>query len=129
VLLVLVVFKQALAPPSCFVEEQTLGSALANLFATVRVQTVVRAMSRELWFNGATLVGVVPAACLFLGTRGIRRPACAGARAAWPVMGVMALIYAVAYLVSPKDLVWQLTTSLDRLVVQLVPTLVWSSMM
>jgi hypothetical protein len=129
VLLVLVVFKQALAPPSYFVEEQTLGTAVANLFATARVQTVVSAMSRELWFNGATLVGVVPAACLFLATRGIRRPADAGARAAWPVMGVMALIYAVAYLVSPKDLVWQLTTSLDRLVVQLVPTLAWASMM
>ena len=45
---------------------------------------------------------------------------------AMPAMMAMVAIYAIAYLVSPKDLSWQLTTSLDRLIVQLVPTLAWS---
>ena len=32
-------------------------------------------------------------------------------------------------LASPKDLGWQLATSLDRVVVQMVPTIVWAAMM
>jgi hypothetical protein len=30
--------------------------------------------------------------------------------------------------VTPKDRAWQLKTSLDRLIIQLVPTLAWSIM-
>jgi hypothetical protein len=41
-------------------------------------------------------------------------------------MAAMLAIYTLAYLVTPKDLAWQLKTSLDRLFVQLVPTLAWS---
>ena len=43
-------------------------------------------------------------------------------------MVAMLAIYAMAYLVTPKDLAWQLKTSLDRLVVQIVPTLAWAIM-
>ena len=57
---------------------------------------------------------------------GIRAPAPAAARVAAPAMLMMLAIYGVAYLVTPKDLAWQLKTSIDRVVVQLVPTLAWA---
>ena len=50
------------------------------------------------------------------------------ARAAAPAMAVMIAIYAVAYLATPYDVAWQLKTSLDRVVVHIVPTLAWSMM-
>lgn len=129
VLVALLVFKRVLAPPSYFVAEQSLAGAAANLFTAARLHAVATAMARELWFSGATVVGVVPAMALIVGTRGMARPADAGARAAWPVMAAMIVAYMAAYLVSPKDLGWQLATSLDRVVMQMVPTIVWAAMM
>jgi hypothetical protein len=40
----------------------------------------------------------------------------------------MVVVYGAAYLASPLDLAWQLRTSLDRVVLQLVPTVVWAAM-
>jgi hypothetical protein len=128
VLILVVVFKQAFAPPSYFVAEQSFGQAMARLLDAGRARFVATAMARELWFSGATVVGVIPFLAAFAVVRGVRAPAPAAARAALPAMAVMAAIYGLAYLVTPKDLVWQLNTSLDRVVVQLVPTMAWSVM-
>jgi hypothetical protein len=128
VLIVVVVFKQALAPPSYFVAEQTLGQAAASVLDAGRVRFIATAMARELWRTGATVVGVIPFLAAFAVVRGVRAPAPAAARAAVPAMMAMAAIYGLAYLVTPKDLVWQLNTSLDRVVVQLVPTIAWAVM-
>ena len=86
-------------------------------------------MARELWLSGATMVGVLPAACALLLIRGIRRCSDVGAIVAWPVTAAMLVVYGAAYLASPLDLAWQLRTSLDRVVLQLVPTIVWAAMM
>jgi hypothetical protein len=126
VVLAVVVFKQTLAPPSYFVAEQTLAQAAASLFDASRAQLVATSMAQEIWRTGATVVGVIPFLCVFAAARGVRASASGAARAAVPAMTAMIVIYAIAYLVSPKDLSWQLQTSLDRLIVQLVPTLAWS---
>jgi hypothetical protein len=128
ILVMVVVFKQTLAPPSYFVAEQTLAQAAASLFNASRAQLVGSSMVRELWLAGAVLVGVIPFLAVFAAVRGVGAPAPAAARAAAPAMAAMIAIYAIAYLVTPKDLAWQLKTSLDRVVVQLVPTLAWSVM-
>lgn len=128
ILVMVVVFKQTLAPPSYFVAEQSLGQAGASLFNAARAQLVGSSMAREIWLSGATVVGVIPFLCVFAAVRGVRAPAPVAARAAAPAMAAMIAIYALAYLVTPKDLTWQLKTSLDRLVVQIVPTLAWSIM-
>ena len=114
VLIVLIVFKQTLAPPSYFVAAQSLGDALSRVFVRARALDVTVAMARELWLSGATMVGVLPAACALLLISGIRRSSDAGAIAAWPVTAAMVVVYAAAYLASPLDLAWQLRTSLDR---------------
>lgn len=128
VLVMVVVFKLALAPPSYFVAEQTIAQAAASLFDASRAQLVASSMAREVWLSGATIAGVIPFLFAFAALRGVGAPAPAAARAAVPAMAAMMAIYAIAYLVSPKDLAWQLQTSLDRLIVQLVPTLAWSIM-
>jgi hypothetical protein len=128
VLVMIVVFKQALAPPSYFLAEQSLGQAGASLFDASRAQVIASAMARELWFSGAPAIGVLPFLGIFGAIRGIKAPAPAAARAALPAMTAMIVIYALAYMVTPKDLVWQLKTSLDRLVVHVIPTLAWSIM-
>jgi hypothetical protein len=128
ILVMVVVFNRTLAPPSYFVAEQSLGQAWASLLNASRAQLIGSAMARELWLAGATVVGVIPFLCVFAAVRGVRAPAPPAARAAAPAMAAMIAIYAIAYLVTPKDLAWQLKTSLDRLVVQIVPTLAWSIM-
>ncbi len=128
ILVMVVVFKQTLAPPSYFVAEQSLGQAMASLVDASRARLLASAMARELWLAGGTVVGVIPFLCVFAAVRGVRAPAPAAARAAAPAMAVMVAIYAIAYLVTPYDLAWQLKTSLDRVVVQIVPTLAWSIM-
>jgi hypothetical protein len=126
VVLMVVYFKLALATSSYFVEEQSLAGAGASLLDASRLRLVAESMGRELWLTGARTVGVIPFLCAYLVIAGIRAPAPAAARIAAPAMLVMLAIYAVAYLVTPKDLAWQLKTSIDRVIVQLVPTLVWS---
>jgi hypothetical protein len=126
VLLVLLVFKQTLAPPSYFVEEQTLAQALTKLSDVGRIRFVARALGGELWLTGGSLVGVVPVVAVFAALRGLDGRAPSAARWAAPVMILMLVTYGLAYAITPKDLVWQLKTSLDRVVMQLVPTLVWS---
>lgn len=128
VVLLVIVFKQAFAPPSYFVAEQSLGQAVARLLDGGRISFVVTAMARELWLAGATVVGVIPFLGAFAAVRGVRGPAPAAARAAVPAMACMTAIYVLAYLVTPKDLAWQVNTSLDRVVVQLVPTIAWAVM-
>jgi hypothetical protein len=128
VLIVLIVFKQTLAPPSYFVATQSLGDAVSRVFVRARALDVTVAMARELWLSGGTMVGILPAVGALLLISGIRRPTDAGAIVAWPVTAAMVVVYGAAYLASPLDLAWQLRTSLDRVVLQLVPTVVWAAM-
>ena len=128
VLVVVLVFKSTMAPASYFVADRSLGEAVAGLFNAARAELVARAMARELWLTGASLVGVIPFLCAFAAVRGVNAAAPGAARAAAPAMAVMIAIYAMAYLATPYDVAWQLKTSLDRVVVHIVPTLAWSMM-
>jgi hypothetical protein len=122
-LVAIAIFKVGFAPPSYFTAEQSLGEAIASLLDPDRMALVGRSVARELWLTGATIVGVLPILAAFAVVRGIDRQAPAAARFAVPAIGVLLTVYVVAYLVTPKDLAWQLRTSVDRVVLQLVPTL------
>ena len=126
VLLVILLFKVVLAPASYFTAEQSLAQAAGSLVDAERLRLVSFAFGREMWLTGATLAGVLPFLAAFAVVRGIDAGAPSAARAAVPAMLVVLGVYMVAYLVTPKDLAWQLRTSLDRLVLQVVPTLAWS---
>jgi hypothetical protein len=126
VVVLILCFKQSLAPPSYFVAEQSAQQALQRLADVERIRLVFGEVARELWLAGARHVGVIVFLAFFVAVRGIDRQAPAGAKAGTLAMIAMMAIYLVAYLITPKDLAWQLKTSLDRLVVQVVPTLAWS---
>ena len=126
VLVAVVVFKTALAPPSYFTAEQSLGQAVERLMDLDRMRLVGAALRREVWLTGATIVGVLPFLAVFAAVRGVDPAAPAAARAAVPAMLILLGVYAVAYLVTPKDLAWQLRTSLDRLAIHVLPTLAWA---
>lgn len=126
VVLVIVVFKMTLAPPSYFTAEQSLAQAAGSLMDADRVRLVSLAMAREIWLTGATVVGVVPVLAAFAIARGIDAESPSASRAAVPAVLCVLVVYMMAYLVTPKDLAWQLRTSLDRLVLHVVPTLAWS---
>ena len=128
VLLVIVAFKLTLAPPSYFTAEQSLTQAAAHLLDSGRIRVVATAFARELWVTGATTVGIVPFLAVFAAIRGTETHAPATARAAIGAMALLLVVYAAAYAVTPKDLVWQLQTSLDRLVLHVVPTLTWATL-
>ena len=127
VLLVVLAFKLALAPPSYFTSEQSLAQAAASLTDAGRIRLVVSAFGRELWTTGASTIGVLPVLALFVLVRGVDVRASAVAHVAIAAMMLLLVVYAAAYLVTPKDLAWQLRTSLDRLILQVVPTLTWAT--
>ena len=126
VLLVIAVFKLTLAPPSYFTSEQSLAQAFGRLIDVDRISLVGTSFGRELWLTGAARVGVLPLLAAFAAVRGLDRGAPAAARAALPAVLLILLVDAAAYLVTPKDLAWQLRTSLDRLILQIVPTVIWA---
>jgi hypothetical protein len=126
VLIVIVLFKLVLSPPSYFTAEQSLAQAAASLIDGGRLRLVGLAFARELWLTGASVAGVIPCLALFVIVRGIDADAPVAARVAIPLMAVLLGVYAIAYLISPKDLGWQLQTSLDRVVLHVVPTLTWA---
>ncbi len=124
--LIVLVFKHTLAPPSYFVEEQTLAQAFAKLADTGRIAFIARTLGPHLWYSGASIVGVLPIVTAFAAVRGPDRTSSMVPRYAIAVMAAMLAAYALAYAVTPKDLAWQLQTSADRVVLQLIPTLVWA---
>jgi hypothetical protein len=126
VLLVIVAFKLTLAPPSYFTSEQSLAQAVASLTDLTRIRVVASAFAREVWLTGASTVGILPVLAVFAAIRGLDRTTPVAAHLAIPAMVILLTVYAAAYLVTPKDLAWQLQTSLDRLVLQIVPTLAWA---
>jgi hypothetical protein len=126
VVLLVVVFKHTLAPPSYFVEEQTLAQAFARLTDTGRLAFIARAVGPQLWFSGASIVGVLPIVGALFAVRGPDSATSTVPRYALVVMAAMLVSYTLAYAVTPKDLAWQLQTSADRVILQLIPTLVWA---
>lgn len=85
-------------------------------------------MGKELWFGGAGLVGVLPILAMFVMAAGLRRPVPIGPMLGLAFIGALIVADILAYVLSPHDLAWQLRTSLDRVIVQVFPALVWCGM-
>lgn len=123
-------FKYALAPPSYYVVNQTLAQTLHRALDLGRATFIVRGLGKELWLNGGSSakVGVVPILAAFVLVRGIDGRTAAPGRWGAVVTVLMVAVYFLAYLVTPLDVSWQVQTSVERLVLQLVPLAAWSVM-
>ena len=128
ILAALVVFKLLLAPPNDLIAAQSMGHVLSSLQNVDRVQIAVTAVGKELWFGGASQIGVLPILALFVIATGLRRPLPIGPMLGLAITGALIVADILAYILSPHDLAWQLRTSLDRVIVQVFPALVWCGM-
>jgi 4-amino-4-deoxy-L-arabinose transferase-like glycosyltransferase len=94
-----------------------------------RMRTIFESVGSELWFGGATIVGSLPIVAGFTAVTGVRRPLPIAAVLGLATMAIMLAGYVTIFATTPYNLGWHLKTSVDRLVVQLLPTLVWGALM
>ena len=114
-------FKLTLAPPTYEFAGQHGAVLVARLMDPARYAAIARAAVGELVRTGGLLLLALVAYAVLLGrTRDLRARRAAGSAAL--VLCLVTLGYAGIYLITPADLVWQLSHSLDRLLLQLWPS-------
>lgn len=127
-LIVLAYFKLRLAPPNELVTAQTLDHIVSTVTDTGRLKMVLSAFGGELWRGGASTVGVLPILAVYVTVSGVRRPLPAAPALAVATMILIVAGYALVYVATPFSLTWHLRTSLGRVLMQVLPTLVWAGM-
>jgi hypothetical protein len=122
VVIAIVWFKLALAPPSVLTEGLSLTVFTTRLFDVHRHLTVMTLMAEYMvrWSTrfGVAIFPLVGLAAVWMAFRSER------VRAMAAVVGLMLLSYYFVYVLTPFDIPWHISTSFDRLLVQLWPSLV-----
>jgi hypothetical protein len=121
-LLVLVAFKFLVAPPNDLMS-RSIDQLIPLLTDIERIKLVMASMGRELWTGGHR---VVPILVIYLAASGVDRPL--ESRRTFVTLAVLGLLlgaYVVTYVTSPHDLSWHLRTSLDRVLLHVLPSLIW----
>jgi hypothetical protein len=123
VFLAIVWFKLALAPPSVLAEGLSLDVFATRALDLNRHATVAALMAQHaVRWSAPFAVAVFPivsVAAIWMAVRG--GPA---VRMMAAVAGLMLGSYYLAYVITPFDIAWHVSTSIDRLLVQLWPLLV-----
>jgi len=123
ILIVVVGFKLALAPSSGLVEGQSLAVILTRLMDPARHLTVLGLMAQHaMRWSAPFAFAVFPIVSLVAAWMGVRFGGVVRVMAI--VLGLMLASYYVVYVTTPFDITWHVTTSVDRLLVQLWPALV-----
>ncbi|HSH82308.1 MAG TPA: hypothetical protein VLA19_27590 [Herpetosiphonaceae bacterium] len=127
-LVVVLVFKVVLAPRNDVVSARNLPLMVERMVDFERYAQVLAAVGREAIGFGRGAPVVLLLFALLLGRdRGVAS-ASAG-MLALAVVGLMAAGYGAIYIVTPHDLRWHLATSLERLLLQLWPSLIFAVFM
>nr|WP_295929430.1 hypothetical protein [uncultured Dyadobacter sp.] len=120
-LCVLVHFKLALAPPNDLIHEGRNESMLSLLLRPDRYMVIaehaIRTLVSDYWVS-LVLIGVV----------WVRRVAWTGTLSFW-VLSLLLLGYFAVYLITPHDLVWHVSNSIDRLLHQVYPACIYVLLM
>ena len=125
ILAVLIEFKVFFAPPNDMVAAQSIGHVLSNLRDVDRVQLAATAIGKELWFGGASQIGVLPILAMFVLAAGIRRPVPTGAAIGSVCAGGVIVADIVVHALTPHDSARAVRMSLDRVMIEVFPTIVW----
>ena len=120
-------FKIAIAPANDLVAGQSLGATSKRLLDFSRYVTIVRAFVNQLtgfrkWYLHPTYLLVIYA--WLLGVK-VDRSERTSILTLSTALGLILAGYFFTYVTTPRDLAWQLTFSLDRLLIQLWPSLVF----
>ena len=126
VLICVFYFKARIAPPSELVEAMAGQTALRKLADPSRHLLIAREFARRfLYYSGRGVnlayVLLIYLSCLGLGREGPRRGAAFGAI----TLALMLGGYYFVYLTTPYELAWHVKFSLDRVLLQLWPSLVF----
>ena len=134
-LLLVTAFKVFLAPPTDLVAGQSLETVIARLADPSRYLQVATAFAKELLDRGKwnILPVVLPFYGLLLGVQARggtapgREPDGAGSRqrlaTTWGALALMAAGLFVVFLLTPRDLAWHLRTTVDRVFLELWPSM------
>lgn len=126
VLLTLVWFKLAVAPvpPPYLPEAPTFATLTELLFGPERHAIVDALMwQRVSAWGGPLAAGVVPLGLVAVALVAVTRTG-RSARAVLAAVGFMLVGYYVVYLLTPLDVEWLISTTFDRVIVQIWPSLV-----
>ena len=124
-LLAVATFKIWLAPEDDYVRPLSVAWIASHIVDTARWLAVGEAFGRELWFNGAAMVGALPLLVVFVAICGIARPVAAAPLLCAATVLLVLAADALVYVITPFPLEWHLGTSLARVITQLWPALVW----
>jgi hypothetical protein len=128
VLLVVTAFKLVVAPPNEIVSALTADRVMAML-AWDRIVTVLGTMARELWFGGATTIGVLPVLVAFIAASGMPGRGATVPHLTFLAIAGMLTVDGLVYVMTPYDLTWHLHTSADRVLLQILPLTVWAGLL
>lgn len=118
VLAILILFKSTLAPPNDLITLSTGQSVWAKVADSSRYYTIARELLQRA--TGMVYILAIYGICVGLGAR----------RTAGAVQAALTLLivyagYLAVYLITPNDLLWHISTSMDRLLLQVWPTFVF----
>ena len=116
-------FKMVLAPSSGLVEGQSLSIVLSRSLDIARHATVLGLMAQHALRWGAPIAfAVFPLVSLIAAWMAVRLGGAVRVTAC--ILGLLLASYYFVYVTTPFDITWHVTTSVDRLLVQLWPGLV-----
>ncbi len=127
-LLLVIGFKTVLAPTNDVVSAQNLPLMVERVADHERYAEVLAAVGREMIGFGRGAIVVLLAYALLMGRDRGAASASAGLLGL-AVVGLMAAGYSAIYIITPHDLRWHLATSLERLLLQLWPSLIFAVFM
>ncbi len=120
---VITFFKLSIAPTNDLLANRHTAELLAKLFDPSRYWMIVQSYSSTFWTFGDWFLHPVAPLLIYIGLRGIDRRSVSSLEWLSGVGIVVAVLggYFTVYLLTPADLQWHLTTSLQRLYLQIWP--------
>lgn len=127
VLLVTVYFKIAYAPPGDLLTSLDLTTIKSKVLSVSRYLTILRFARHQFMNYGNLIVPVLPLLIIYGIIVGISFPSMQTRGILFLTFRIMFLgiIYFVIYLLTPKDLNWHLSTSIERLITQIMPSFIF----
>ena len=123
-LFLIVYFKTQIAPPNDMVAAQGFGITLGRLADPARHLVIARAFVAELYSLGKLRWLIFPICLLLLGLSKDQRLK-PNVQTGTRMVLLMLAGYYFVYLITPYELVWHLTSSLQRLYIQLYPSVLF----
>jgi hypothetical protein len=125
-LALIAVFKFTIAPVADPTFHQGLGTMVGKLADPARLGAVLSGLASRVWTMGEWYAHPLLLAAAILFALRVRERARDQYLSLWLASGLMLATYAGVILLTPADLKWQIDTSMDRLLVQLLPAMLAS---